>query len=385
MTASFEARKAIESLRAGVPNLYAVAALGVRDSEIIQAFDRSCEVLVEQPDAPAAKSGFFIEGNFGSGKSHTLRHLQALSAQRSIASSSLAVSKETPLGDLSAIYRSAIAGLRFGDGRLGGTLSTVFERLLRNKAAFSSLCATARDPSQSFDALFLASLLLLRRYCADAELVDQLYDFWDGGPPQLSVWKRLLRDVDEDKPPIRSVPVAELAEHRFRFAATVLRAAGYKGWFVALDEVELIASFSLRARAKAYATLAFLFGAPHEGKATGRWFAVAAVTEDLAPMLFKKRDDIGNIKDRFRFEPDFVARALTGAVTLLDDARRIRLAEPTDATLLSAHDAIRELYSRAYSYPASQAFRPGDVRPKSKSMRSYVRGVDCILGHQDAR
>ena len=43
---------------------------------------------------------------------------------------------------------------------------------------------------------------------------------------------------------------------RFRFVPRLMAAAGYKGWIVLLDEVELIGRYSLLQRAKSYAEVA---------------------------------------------------------------------------------------------------------------------------------
>ena len=52
---------------------------------------------------------------------------------------------------------------------------------------------------------------------------------------------------------------------RLRFAAKLLAAAGYAGWVVLFDEVELIGRYSLQQRAKSYAELARWVRGEHGG------------------------------------------------------------------------------------------------------------------------
>lgn len=70
-----QARRAIEALRAGVPNRDAVLALGSAHPPIEEQFGRLLAEAKEQPTAPRSPAGFLIAGNFGTGKSHELEYL----------------------------------------------------------------------------------------------------------------------------------------------------------------------------------------------------------------------------------------------------------------------------------------------------------------------
>ena len=371
MNEAFEARKAIESLRAGVPNLSAVSALGVNHKAICETFEQMCEQLGQSVRPGAVCRGTFIEGNFGTGKSHTLRYLETIASKKRVPFSTVSISKETPLGDLTAVFRAAIVGLRFGDRSLAGTLGSAFDKIDPNEAAYAKLCDTVSDAG--LDSVFLASLQLYRRYRADPETIEQLVDFWDGGPAQIALWKRLLQDVDDSATTVKASRAADLAPQRFHFAALVLVAAGYRGWCVAIDEIELIANFALKARAKAYESIAFVFGDAGQNQHAQGWFSIGAITEDLLPVLTEQRNDPAVIRDRFRWDPDLAASALVGLSVLSDKKRTYRLSEPTALDLVRAHDGVRKLYTTAYNYDASQAFTAAGIGSLSKSMRSYVR------------
>ena len=372
---AFMARKAIESLRAGVPNRAAVAALGTNGVSIVEAFERECGRIA--PTSPRSKTclkrGFFLEGNFGSGKSHALRFLQTIAASKKIAFATVSISKETQLGDMSALYRSAIESIDFGDGNIGGTLAGLFERFEPRGGPFVGLKKAVSEAGPALNPVFLASLRLLERYRAAPEIIEQLCDFWDGGPPQTAVWKRLLRDIDDTATPLRAVRVADLARERFAFAALALVHAGYAGLCIALDEVELIANFGLRARAKGYASLCYLFGNAKPDDVTTHWFSLGAITEDLTSVVVGARKDPTVIEERFRFEPELVANALAGIDILTEKGRTFRLKEPGVPDLERAHKAIKHLYEEAYQTRMSDAFASEGILSLTKSMRSYVR------------
>ena len=67
------ARRAIESLCSGVPNAHSVEALGIEEPEIMRAFEERLEALTRRE---GLISGFLVEGDFGTGKSHILRYLE---------------------------------------------------------------------------------------------------------------------------------------------------------------------------------------------------------------------------------------------------------------------------------------------------------------------
>jgi predicted ATPase len=78
------ARRALEALRAGVPNHDAVAALGSLQTAIDDRFSELLATAID-PARSEPVGGLLIGGGFGSGKSHVLEHLaaRALSAASS--------------------------------------------------------------------------------------------------------------------------------------------------------------------------------------------------------------------------------------------------------------------------------------------------------------
>ena len=54
--------------------------------------------------------------------------------------------------------------------------------------------------------------------------------------------------------------VKELAWQRYSFILQLILAAGYSGWVLLVDEVELIGRYSIKQRARSYAEIARLMG-----------------------------------------------------------------------------------------------------------------------------
>lgn len=175
------------------------------------------------------------------------------------------------------------------------------------------------------------------------------------------------------------MPVAAtLAVDRFRFAAGSIQAAGYKGWIVLLDEVELIASSSLRARARAYADLAWLLGfgdIPEPVKGLG---VVAAATQEFTGIIKLEKQDLIKIPSSALAakDPGLVLRATNALTTIVERSTTWeRIVPQSHQHLDAAFRQVRDLYRRAFDWESESPVRPpySDV---AKRMRLHVRECD---------
>src|SRR5262245_32285490 len=108
MNTTIAARRAIEALRAGVPNRDAVLALGCEQPVIEERFREQLQTARESVKAGVQTPGLLIAGDFGTGKSHLLEYLQHIALEERFVCSKVVISKETPLYDPTKFYRSAI-------------------------------------------------------------------------------------------------------------------------------------------------------------------------------------------------------------------------------------------------------------------------------------
>jgi hypothetical protein len=355
-----------------------VEALGIDEPHIEQAFAARLRALNTFDSARIP--GFLIEGGFGTGKSHILKYLESMAAKRKLVSSFVTVSKETPIGDLPAVFRASVASLQYPDERVGGSLYSAFEFLDADSSDFARLSYEVSAERGGFDPLFAASLMLYERYRADHEIVEEIVAFWDGGPPPTVNWRRLLKEVD-GAPQIRTTVPRALAMQRFRFVALALKAAGFTGWLISVDELELIAKFTILGRIQAYVSIGRLFAFaddadPHraESRKFDNTIVVGTITDDLVGELLLTRGDREQLHEQaFRVTTDILEEALVGLDGLAAQSSRYAIGAEPD--LESCYQKVRSLYLAAYSDGLLEEGLLAEARPGTRwrTIRQNVR------------
>ncbi|MBI3966630.1 MAG: DUF2791 family P-loop domain-containing protein [Chloroflexi bacterium] len=364
-------RRAIEALRAGVPSRAAVIALGSAQPKIEERFRAQLE-QVRQPGGSEAQPGLLIAGDFGSGKSHLLEYLQHVALDERFVCSKVVISKETPLHDPGKLFQAAIRTALVPE-RKGSALTEIAAALRFDSPAYAELLEWLNSPGPDLDARFAATLFLYERV-KDLEIRDRLVSFWAGDPinqSNLRAWLRAHGQASTYK--LDRVSAKELPYHRFRFVSRLIAAAGYSGWVLLIDEVELIGRYSFKQRAKSYAELARWAGAL-EGDIYPRLVTVFAITVDYAASVLQDRNDEEAIPGKLR------ATGLDSSRLLASQAERgmrlisrgaMRLDRPTASAIEEARDLVREIHASAYRWeppPLATHERLGTT-----SMRQYVR------------
>lgn len=361
-------RRAIEALRTGVPNRDAVRHLGTDQRPIEGRFLDALSQVAGERTHGRQLPGLLVAGDFGAGKSHLLEWLQHIALEQNFACSKVVISKESPLSHPHRVFRTAIHALRLP--QLVGGLEEVALRLAPGSVAYEQAWQRVEDPQLGFDPLFQATLAVYHR-TDDVEVHSKIIGFWRGDRidmAELRSWMKAMRIPGQ----VRQRRIADLALPRFRFAAELMAAAGFAGWVVLLDELELIASFSLLSRAAAYRTLAELLGLV-PGQQQPGVFVVGAVTSDLAQVVFDERRDQERIPQRLlERQPELVRAATAGMDVLRPGSAQLLQLEPISQEGLARVGAtVRGLYARAYQW----APPPDEVRMRERSlrMRQYVR------------
>jgi hypothetical protein len=408
-------RRAIEALRAGVPNRDAVRALGSAQPHIEERF---LTLLQDARDGVASgvqASGWLIAGDFGAGKSHLLEYLQHVALEENFVASKVVVSKETPLHDPAKLYRAAVEAAVVPDKK-GSALAEIAAGLSADGPALADLLAwaargssappgregvaargapgpdgaaepahdpggapshaqagTRRRADPELNSRFPATLFLWQRV-TDPEVRNRIVGFWSGDPigvGDLRSWLRAHGQASAYR--LESVAARELALQRFRFTPRLIVAAGYAGWVLLLDEVELIARYSFRQRARSYAELARWAG-KLEGETFPGLAAVFAITSDFATAVLQGRNDEETIPSRLRAtglagDQLLASRAQRGMRLIARDVARLR--GPTRPAIAQAREQVRALHAEAYGWdPPPLA---PDQRLTTTSMRQYIR------------
>jgi hypothetical protein len=171
---------------------------------------------------------------------------------------------------------------------------------------------------------------------------------------------------------LRLPAAAELTQQRIRFASRLFRAAGYAGWCLLLDEVELIGRYSALQRAMAYARLAGWLGLEGGAKYPGI-VAVYAITDDFVTAVIDHRQDDEKLPERLRLKgrhQDAVG-ALAAIRHIEDTVRLHRLPSPGAEELARDYVSLRKIYEAAYDW-ATPAL-PAPERTATRTLRQYIK------------
>ncbi|HEU0103291.1 MAG TPA: BREX system ATP-binding domain-containing protein [Mycobacteriales bacterium] len=364
-------RRAVEALRSGVPSWDAVLALGSGQADVE---DRYAATL-DAAEAGTA-GGLLLGAGFGAGKSHLLTHLAQLGLERGFAVSTVVISKETPLHDPAKVFQAAVESL-VGAARVRGALVEAVEALDPDTQGYLELSRWLSSPA--VDDRFAATLLLHERLrSGDApdsdEIVESVVRFWSGDPLRTPDLRRALKAVGAGGVhTLAPLSARDLARQRTRFLSRLLRAAGYAGWIVLFDEVELIGRYTLLQRGRSYAELArWIGGDPDDPGAP--LVAVMAMTDDYEAAVLTGKEDRTKVPGKLR---DKQTQEWTEIASLAEKGMRhverdlLLLDPPDSAELDRAYALLKELHGTAYDWSPPDV--PGLERLGATRMRQYVR------------
>jgi hypothetical protein len=374
--AQVQSWRAIEALRAGVPNRDAVQGLGSSQSAIEERFRRQLAAAREGFSQGTAAEGTLIAGDFGSGKSHLLEYLQHIALENNFVCSKVVVSKETPLYDPAKVYNAAIQSAKV-QGRTGAALTEVAHRLDFNSNGYTQFVQWVNRPDNKLSTRFATTVFVFERGRGrgdrNPEVSDRIIQFWSGNPitvGELRGWLREWREAATYK--IDKVSVKELALQRYRFVPRLMVAAGYAGWVILIDEIELIGRYSLKQRAKSYSEVARLMG-KLAGDSIPGLTTVLSITDDFESAVIQARNDEEKVPGKLRAggqdaELLLASQAERGMRLIQRD--KMLIEDPTEVTIHEIYDKVRAIYSKAYDWHSPMDYQSPD---KTKHIRQHVK------------
>lgn len=371
-----DARMAVEALRAGVPNRVAIRRMGTEQNAIEHAFD----ALLASAWAPSGRAetgqaapGIGVAGGFGTGKSHMLGYLAEVAGGQGFAVSRVVVSKETPLSHPGHVFAAALRAAFLPD-RPDDPVAACIAILRERPEALDDLEAAVSAPENEFPPVFAACAFLLRRSSTTPEMLRRIGRLWSGAKVSVSAIRQALSAAGAGRTfALKPAPAAEIVGHLVRFLPLLLRAAGYAGWCILLDEVELIGRYTPLQRALAYAWLANWLGLDGARRVPGLVVAYA-ITDDFATAVINARLDGEKLPERLLLKGR-EAEATLAAAGIAHIERTVlqhRLLRPTVDDLRACHDKVLRLYSDAYGWPAPAL--PTPERTSSRTVRQYIKG-----------
>lgn len=358
------ALRALEALRNGVPNGDAVRALGCAQPQVLQKFEQHLADAAVSPPTPVV--GTLVSGDFGTGKSHVLEYLEHVALSAGFVCSRVVISKETPLHDPAKVVQAALREARIPGGR-GSVIHELASRIDYRSSRATQLVEWANNAPG-----LVAATVHLHERSNEQELLARILDFWAGEKLGVAEVRAGLKSVGSAKAfDVKSIKVRDLALVRLELATRLARAAGFKGWVILIDEVELVGRYTLAQRGKSYAELARWLGWV-EGAVPGV-AVVATITEDFDIKVLQEKEDLVLVGDRLRAKGNDEAiltanRAEVGMRGI--EREKIPLYLPTDDTLQETYKLLEEVYLTAY---ASAPQLGVEVTTTRRPIRSYIR------------
>jgi hypothetical protein len=366
-------QRAIEALRNGVPNRDAVTVLGCNQPEIEDKFRRQLESTKHALTSGDRNEGIMVAGDFGTGKSHLLEYLMHLALEQNFVCSKIVISKETPLFDSAKLYRAA-AEAAIVPGKRGSAMTEIATTLKFNNQDYADFYQWTHQEA-GLNARFAATLFLYERMSNDPELSNRIIRFWSGDKIDSGEIKKYLKACREPVTyKIDKITAKELALQRFKFAARLILAAGYSGWVLLIDEVELIGRYSLLQRAKSYAELARWMGKLEASNVAGLT-SVFAIIQAFQSIILEGKDDFEKVPNRLRAkgtESDLLlaSQAERGMRVIQNEFKLLKT--PDKDVLAQTYEKVKSIHARAYDWdpPSVQSIE----NMSSARMRQYVKG-----------
>jgi hypothetical protein len=367
-------RRALEALRNGVPNRDAVKVMGCAQAAAEARFREQLAALDGSLERNKQVPGLLVTADFGNGKSHLLEYFEHLALSENFVCSRVVISKETPLYDPVKVYRSAIESAVV-PGVTGQAIQEIALKFQENSSQYARFYQWCNSLQAQISPIFPATLLLHERLRGDPEMVEKIVGFWSGERlPASEVRKGLKRVNGLALYNLKAIPrLRELALQRFIFTPRLMIGAGYRGWVILLDELELIGHYSLLQRARSYAELARWMGRLESEQYPGLAI-VGAITDDFDARVLGEKGDSDSIREKLEAKGTeefklLAACAETGMRTIRRDGFSL---EPPD------EDSLRQTYERLKQvHGCAHTWEPPEIAPAERSitrrMRSHVR------------
>lgn len=348
----FKCRQAMEALRNGVPNREAVEILGCNQPNVESRFDEMLQKAGDPVTPPESTLGMVVTGDFGSGKSHLLSYFEHRALDQGFVCSRVAISKETPLYNLDKVFISAIQHARLS-GRTGQLMEEIGDKLNdRSSWDYSRFSHWVNSDDSGLHAYFPATLKI-HEDANDLDLCSEVESFWAGEPIRAARVREGLRITGQQRSfaPFTAPRASDLPPQRLRFATELIKGAGYKGWVVLLDELEMVGSYSLLQRARSYSELARWLGKTPDEQYPGL-VVVGTVTQgfeaDVLGRFGKNDTSLAANRLRERNEPNQAARAEAGIRLLERETEPLRpISEEDFRTTL---EKLSIIYTEAYNW-----------------------------------
>ena len=365
-------RRALEALRNGVPSGDAIAVLGCNQPIVEQKF-KDLLSRVSSGDGPDSSVGMLVSGEFGSGKSHLLGYLEAQALAQNFACSRVVISKETPLFDLDKVFKAAVENGRV-PGITGPMVDEISHKLDPNSPRYAGFFRWANQDDNGLHRIWPASLMVHEKH-EQSERLNKITGYWSGEKFQVKEVRDGLKHIGQSQSYALRAPTArDLPPQRLRFVLELIKAAGYRGWVVLMDEIELVAHYSVLQRGRSYAEIARWMGQVADEEYPGL-VLVGTVTAEFAEVVLDQKEDRDKAAERLRArqrEEDKITAARAETGMRLIDRGVSPLAAPDSVMLSNLYARLRTIYSDTYDWEAPDIAH-GIGQGLQRAVRPFVK------------
>lgn len=326
---------------------------GVASRRLSAIFSYGREGLLEQvqQDLDAVAGGrnsrfLILRGDYGEGKTHCLNIIFNLAQERGFVVSFVVLSKETPFNRMDRVYPKVACATY-----LPGAVEPGMEALLRDIRSGSAISEEMLELARQ--ELHPKIFHVLQNYF---QANDPFHQYLLGGDlagewlpiSQLKSMHRLNfgrpAKIDRFKP-------SDHVWDYFRLMAHLIKKRGFAGWVILFDELELIGTLSLLARAHSFYNLS-RFSFPQDAGALPSVYPVFSVASRFwsDALLRARRSDVDEIPARL------IAK---GDLPKAEQAKRVLNSFLQDTVTLEALpkgdvrrclSAVQDLHGRAYGW-----------------------------------
>jgi hypothetical protein len=366
-------RRALEALRNGVPNRDVVKVLGCGQAEIEVRFRQSLQRCFDCFGQGKQVPGFLVTGDFGSGKSHLLEYFQHVALSENFVCSRVVISKETPLYDHGKVLKAVIESAELPD-RSGQAVQELAGRLDYGSQAYAEFYQWCEQSIGQVSPMLCATLMLHERLNNDPELIEQILGFWSGEHLALAKVRQGLKQLRLGSLiKLRVTSSRQLALHRTAFILRLAIAAGYRGWVILLDELELIGRYSFLQRAASYAMLASWLGRLAAEQYPGL-VTIGAITADFDSAVLEAKGDRESLRAKLesRNRDDhrlMIPRAEAGMRAIAREG--IALQRPGPQQMRETYEQLKAIHAQAYGWAPPELEHAEETL--TRRMRSHVR------------
>lgn len=380
--------RAIEALRAGVPNRDAVQALGSSQPVMEERFRQVLSAVQEKFAQGEAPEGIIFSGDFGSGKSHLLEYLRHVALENNFVCSKVVVSKETPLCDPVKIFRAAIESAEAPEWA-GSALSAVAHKLDFDSPEYQRFYQWVFSPNAHLNPRFPASVLVFQQGKGNRypEISDRILRFWGGaGVPERDMRDWLDELGEESTFKFGKVTERDLVWQRYQFLSQLLVASGFSGWILLVDEVELIGRYSFTQRARSYAEAARLLGAIDEYRIPGFASALAITSAYQSEVMDEKQDEeriangFGSSEER---EDLLLAVQAHLGVQKIRQIPQENMVLADDIDLREIFDKCRSVYGHSYEWTPPEDFEVNPTWRIRQHIKRWINTWDLLRLFED--